>query len=168
MKQETLKMYPIHFYENPPQAPLLSSPSISISLGTVHSRGSSNTSGWSFLAHLAYSSLVFCPFHLHKTHSFLLPIPDYSPGSYDLLHSRLRLVSFPRNHLKIIYNFEELLLPVISAVSAHARKDLIGQEGHVIIPVHELQVFHIQDKFLEAFIYPEDFSLLLMAQQSLT
>jgi hypothetical protein len=69
--------------------------------------------------------------------------------------------------LKIVYNFEELLLPVISAVSAHAGKELIVQDGHVIVPVHELQVFHIQDKFPEAFIYSEDFSLPLSAQLSL-
>jgi hypothetical protein len=106
-------------------------------------------------------------FQLHKTRSFLSPIPDYSPGSYDLLHPRLRLVSFPRNHLKIVYNFEELLLPVISAASVHAGKELIVQDGHVIVPVHELQVFVIQDKFPEAFIYPEAFSVPLMAQQSL-
>ena len=104
-----------------------------------------------------------CLFQFHKTRSFLPPIPDYSPGSYDLLHPRLRLVSFPRNHLKILYNFEELLLPVISAVSVHAGKKIIVQDGHVIVPVHELQVFHIRDKFPEAFIYPEDHSLPLLA-----
>jgi hypothetical protein len=69
--------------------------------------------------------------------------------------------------LKIVYNFEELLLPVISAVSAHAGKELIVQDGHVIVPVHELQVFNFQDKFPEAFIYPEDFSLPMSAQLSL-
>jgi hypothetical protein len=70
--------------------------------------------------------------------------------------------------LKIVYNFEELLLPVISAVvSAHAGKELVVQDGHVIVPVHELQVLHIRDKFPEAFIYPEDFSLPLSAQLSL-
>ena len=84
-----------------------------------------------------------------------------------MLHPRLRLVSFPRNHLKILYNFEELLLPVISAAFAHAGKEFIVQDGHVIVPVHELQVFHIQDKFSEASIYPEDFSLPLLAQLNL-
>ena len=84
-----------------------------------------------------------------------------------MLHPRLRLVSFPRNYLKILYNFEELLLPVISTVSAHTGKELIVQEGHVIVPVHELQIFHIQDKFPEAFVYPEDFSLPLSAQLNL-
>jgi hypothetical protein len=110
---------------------------------------------------------VTCLFQFHKTRSFLPPIPDYSPGSYDLLHPRLRLVSFPRNHLKIVYNFEELLLPVISAASARAGKELIVQDDRVIVPVHELQVFHIKDKFPEAFIYPEDFFLPLSAQLSL-
>lgn len=98
--------------------------------------------------------------------NFLPPIPDYSPGSYDLLHPRLRLVFFPRNDLKIVYNFEELRLLLFPFLRIR-EKNFIVQDGHVIVPVHELQVFHIRDKFPEAFIYPEDFSLSLLAQLSL-
>lgn len=37
----------------------------------------------------------------------------------------------------------------------------------MIIPIHELQVPHILDKFKEATIYPEEFSVRALAQQSI-
>jgi hypothetical protein len=52
-------------------------------------------------------------------------------------------------------------------MSKKAGRPLIVREGYVGIPVHELQVTHIQDKFSEAEIYPIEFSLPLLAQQSI-
>lgn len=104
---------------------------------------------------------------MHKTRRFLPPLEDYSPGSYDLLHPRLRFVSLPRENLKVTYDFEDLTLPVLKLASLRAGKDLRVEENRIAIPVHELQVAHVQDKFPEAYIYPEEFNLPLLAQQSL-
>lgn len=104
---------------------------------------------------------------MHKTRKFLPPIPDFKPGQFDLHHPILRLVALPRDVLKITYDFEELTSPVIKAAGKQAGKSLIAPPGHVIIPIHELQVHHIQDKFPEAHIFPKEFSLPLQAQQSL-
>lgn len=104
---------------------------------------------------------------MHKTRLFLPPISSYSPGSYDLLHPRLRFVSLPRESVKTTYDFEGLTLPTLKLASVQAGKDLIVEADRIVIPVHELQLVHIQDKFLHAYIYPEEFSLPLLAQQSL-
>lgn len=97
---------------------------------------------------------------------FLPPLPDYAPGTYDLCHPKLRLVAIPKENLNITYDFEEYVQPILDAMSRKAGHPLIVSDGYVGIPVHELQVTHIQDKFSEAVIYPAEFSLPLLAQQS--
>lgn len=133
-------------YEHPPGAPCFSSPSIVWEQSIVEGH----------------------PTHpMHKTRWFLPPLPDYAPGQYDLLHPRLRFVSVPRDNLKITHDFEGLTLPVLKAASANAGKELVVREGRVVIPIHELQVVHIEHKFPDAQIYPEEYSLPILAQQSL-
>ncbi|EAU85373.2 hypothetical protein CC1G_07067 [Coprinopsis cinerea okayama7 len=104
---------------------------------------------------------------MHKTRRFLPPIPSFQPGQCDLLHPILRFISVPRENLKITYNFEELIAPLVKVAEKKASKPIISPKDHVIIPVHELQVYHIRDKFPEARIYPPEYSLPLEAQQSL-
>ena len=104
---------------------------------------------------------------MHKTRRFLPPLPNYLPGEYDLLQPQLRFISIPRGNVKITNNFEELVQPLLAAVSSRSGEQLVIKEDHVVIPVHAIQVAHIQDKFPEAHIYPEAFSLPLLAQQSL-
>lgn len=104
---------------------------------------------------------------MHKTRYFLPPLPDYPPGTYDLYHTTLRLIAVPKGNLNITYDFEGYVQPILVAMSKKAGRPLIVREGYVGIPVHELQVTHIQDKFSEAEIYPIEFSLPLLAQQSI-
>ncbi|KAF8071691.1 IucC family-domain-containing protein [Lyophyllum atratum] len=133
-------------YENPPQAPLFISPSVEWEQSIVEGH----------------------PTHpMHKTRYFLPPLPDFAPGSFDLYHPRLRLVTFPRESLHITYDFETYTQPIIAAMSKKAGQQLDIPDGRVGVPVHELQIFHIRDKFNEAEICPEVFSLSLLAQQSI-
>lgn len=104
---------------------------------------------------------------MHKTRHFLPPTPDIVPGTYDLYHPVLRFIALPRESLKITYGFEKLTEPVRTAVAERAGQVLSVPDGHVVVPVHELQVAHIQDKFKEAIIYPHEFNLPLLAQQSI-
>lgn len=97
----------------------------------------------------------------------MAPLLDYAPGTIDLLRPQLRFASVPRNETKITYEFESLTLPLLEAASIRAGKPLVVDDGHVVIPVHELQIAHIQDKFHNAIIYPKAFNLPLLAQQSL-
>ena len=75
-------------------------------------------------------------------------------------------MAIPKENLHITYDFEEYVQPILDAMSRKAAHPLIVSDGYVGIPVHELQVTHIQDKFSEAVIYPAEFSLPLLAQQS--
>lgn len=104
---------------------------------------------------------------MHKTRHFLPPGRDIAPGSYDLYNPKLRLVSVPKEELKITYDFETYIIPLIDAASKQAGQVLPVREGHVVVPVHELQVPHIQRKFPTVEVYPAEFSLPLLAQQSI-
>jgi len=73
----------------------------------------------------------------------------------------------PRKNLHITYDFEKHPQPLLDAMSKNAGRPVLTTDGHVVIPVHELQLVLIQDKFKEAVVYPEEFSLPLLAQQSI-
>ncbi|KAF5359778.1 hypothetical protein D9756_003207 [Leucocoprinus leucothites] len=134
-----------HSFENPPPAPTFDSPSIDWEESIVEGH----------------------PTHpMHKTRRFLPPLPDFVPGSYDLYNPKLRFVAVPREDLKITYDFEGLTRPLLDAAAKNAGRPLVVPEGFVVVPIHELQVAHVQDKFSGIRIFPEEFNLDLRAQQS--
>ncbi|KAF7424254.1 hypothetical protein PC9H_009560 [Pleurotus ostreatus] len=143
---ESAVKWQTYSYEHPPAAALFSSPSIDWEQSIVEGH----------------------PTHpMHKTRRFLPPITDFQPGEYDLYHPKLRFVALPKDDLKITHDFEGLTAPVREAASANANKPLVVPEGFLAIPVHELQVAHIQDKFKDAVIYPPEFYVSALAQQSI-
>src|SRR6267154_799501 len=104
---------------------------------------------------------------MHKTRLFLPPMTSLTPGSYNLHSPRLRLIALPRGSLHVTGDFEALTRPILDAAISNAGKALDVQQEHIIVPMHELQISHIQDKFEEATIYPEEFSVPALAQQSI-
>ncbi|KAF5390947.1 hypothetical protein D9757_003945 [Collybiopsis confluens] len=133
-------------YEYPPKAPLFSSSSIEWEQSIAEGH----------------------PTHpMHKTRVFLSPMRDVTPGGFDLYNPKLRFVALPKSSLNITYNFEGLTQPLRDAVSKAVGKIMPSSPDYLVIPVHELQVAHIEDKFKEAIIYPPEFSLPLLAQQSI-
>jgi hypothetical protein len=104
---------------------------------------------------------------MHKTRLFLPPMTSLTPGSYNLYSPRLRLIALPRGSLHVTGDFEALTRPILDAAISNAGKALDVRQEHIIVPTHELQIPHIQDKFKEATIYPEEFSVPARAQQSI-
>lgn len=103
---------------------------------------------------------------MHKTRHFLPPLPEYEPGEFDLHRTKLRLVAIPKENLKITYEFEKLTEPIIAAMAKAAGRPLSVRDGFVVVPVHQLQITHIEDKFPEAEIFPDEFSIPILGQQS--
>jgi hypothetical protein len=69
--------------------------------------------------------------------------------------------------LNVTGDFEALTQPILEAATRNAAKALDVPQDHIIVPIHELQVPHILDKFKEATVYPEEFSVPARAQQSI-
>lgn len=104
---------------------------------------------------------------MHKTRYFLPPIPCISPGSYDLYNPSIRLIILPISSLKITGPFSDLTKAIWEGAEKRAGRSIVLHEDEVVIPVHELQVFHIRDKFPEARILEKEFSVPARAQQSI-
>lgn len=94
-------------------------------------------------------------------------MPSLNPGSYDLYSPRLRLAILPRASLHVTGDFEALIQPILEGATKSAGRAFDVPESHIVVPVHELQVSHILDKFEEATVYPEEFSVPARAQQSI-
>ncbi|KAH9041648.1 IucC family-domain-containing protein [Lactarius pseudohatsudake] len=134
-----------HSYDRPPNAPTLLSPSIDWEQSIVEGH----------------------PTHpMHKTRHFLPPMPSLTPGSYDLYSPRLRFAILPRASIHVTGDFEALIQPILERATNNAGRALDVPENHIVVPVHELQVSHILDKFEEATVCPEEFSVPARAQQS--
>ncbi|KAJ3805063.1 IucC family-domain-containing protein [Lentinula lateritia] len=119
---------------------------------------------------------------MHKTRMFLPPMRDITDDdTYDLYNPQLRFIALPKSSLHITYDFEELTEPLrrcAAEAAAAAASDQVQEfltptgdmsipPSHFVIPIHELQIPHIEEKFPEALIYPEQFKLPLQAQQSI-
>jgi hypothetical protein len=98
---------------------------------------------------------------------FLPPIPDYAPGTYDLYHVKLRLVSAPKSQLEITSDFEKYMEPIIETASRNAGTELKVPVDHLIIPVFEIQIAHIQDKFPDIEVLPSEFAIPALSQLSI-
>ncbi|GAW02599.1 hypothetical protein LENED_004262 [Lentinula edodes] len=151
-----------HSYLHPPKAPTFpSSPSIEWEQSIVEGH----------------------PTHpMHKTRMFLPPMRDITDDdTYDLYNPQLRFIALPKSSLHITYDFEELTEPLrqtAAQAAAAAASDQVQKfltptgemsipPSHLVIPIHELQIPHIEEKFPDALIYPEQFKLPLQAQQSI-
>nr|GAT50190.1 predicted protein [Mycena chlorophos] len=142
---ETSILWQRHSFENPPNAPQFSDPSIVWEQSIVEGH----------------------PTHpMHKTRMFLSPIREIIPGTYDLYHTKLRFVAVPRDNLKITFDFERLTEPLRAAAAATAGKDLPVPDNFVVVPVHELQVAHIRAKFPEVIVFGPEFHLPILGMQS--
>src|SRR6188768_3443417 len=104
---------------------------------------------------------------MYKVRRFMPPLPDYEPGSYDLLRPLIRFISIPRANAAITFEFESIISPLLNAAAVRAGRSFDVNDDHVVLPVHELQVPHIEDKFLDAIVFPEEYYLRALAQQSL-
>ncbi|KAJ7650717.1 IucC family-domain-containing protein [Roridomyces roridus] len=143
---ESSVLWQKYSFENPPLAPQFSSPSIDWEQSIVEGH----------------------PTHpMHKSRMFLPPMRNVLPGTYDLQHTNLRFIAVPRENLKITYDFETYIAPLVKAASARAGEQLVVPENFVAIPVHDLQVAHIQAKFPDAVIFPPIFQLPILGQQSI-
>ena len=67
----------------------------------------------------------------------------------------------------ITYDFERHTQPILDVMPKKSGRPVPVTDGHVVVPVRELQLVHIQDKFKDAIVYPEESSLPMLAQQNI-
>lgn len=82
-------------------------------------------------------------------------MPPLNPGQENLKNPPLRLIAVPKSSINMRGDFEQLAMPLTNAMLAKTNTPREKYEGHVLIPVHYLQVPNIQDKFADAIVLPE-------------
>lgn len=76
-------------------------------------------------------------------------MPHLGPGDYDLYRPRVSLVSFPRSHIRTRGPFKRLIAPLVKAAT-----DEQPTKNTIFVPVHELQLVNVKERFKEARVVP--------------
>lgn len=107
---------------------------------------------------------------MHKARKSYPPMKVLLPGSYDLEHPKIRLVGLPKESAVLRGNYEELAQPMVDALleaGGHADEMRAKFNNHVFIAIHELQLPNVEQKFEDAYIFPEPYSIHVEALASL-
>ncbi|OBZ85715.1 Uncharacterized protein y4xN [Choanephora cucurbitarum] len=111
---------------------------------------------------------------MHKARKSFPPMKTLSPGSYDLDHPKVRLVGVPRSSAILRGDYENLSNKLVDALFEAG----VGQQNvkaerskydadYVYIAIHELQLPNVEQKFSDALIFPEAYSINVEALASL-
>ncbi|RCH85310.1 hypothetical protein CU098_006734, partial [Rhizopus stolonifer] len=111
---------------------------------------------------------------MHKARKSFPPMKTLSPGSYDLDHPKVRLVGVPRANAVLRGDYESLSDKLVNALfEAGCGENNVKAErskydpDYVYIAIHELQLPNIEQKFSDALIFPEGYSITVEALASL-
>lgn len=104
---------------------------------------------------------------MNNNRMLLPPIPNYAPGEYDLYNPQIRLAVVPAQDLHTTGDFVSLVAPLLDyAIKKAGWKPDISAD-RIVVPIHELQVHQILDKFPSVQVLPLEFALPEQAQQSI-
>ncbi|GJJ10653.1 hypothetical protein Clacol_004880 [Clathrus columnatus] len=104
---------------------------------------------------------------MHKMRRTLPPINEIAPGEFNWQEPHVRMVVVPRHRLNIQGPWDDYITPFIKKVRNIGENPLAILPTEVLVPVHELQIMNILEKFPEARVLPEEYSFVAFAQQSL-
>lgn len=109
---------------------------------------------------------------MHKARKSYPPMKPLTPGSYDLEHPNVRLVGIPRGSAVLRGDYETLSIELVNAMIEASGTDVKTfraqyDPDYVYIAIHELQIPNVQDKFSDALIFPESYSIPVEALASL-
>lgn len=105
---------------------------------------------------------------MHRARRTLPPLQSLTPATRDWYRPRVRFAVVPRSRMDVRGDFEIQILDLAKAAAAHVGASLPQiAPDRLIMPVYDLQVANIQDKFADVQILPEEISIQAQAQASL-
>ena len=87
--------------------------------------------------------------------------------SRDWKHPRVRFAVVPRTRLDIVGPFERDIRQVTELATRPSGVPLPQRDGCVIVPVYDLQIANLRDKFPNVEILGEEFSIPSLGQASI-
>ena len=105
---------------------------------------------------------------MHRARRTLPPLRPLTPATRDWYRPMVRFAVVSRSRVDVRGDFETRILGLAKAAAAHAGTVLPEiAPDRLIMPVYDLQVANIQDKFADVEVLPEEYSLPVQAQASL-
>lgn len=104
---------------------------------------------------------------MHRARHAVPPLPHQDPRSRDWKHPQIRFAFVQRSRLDVLGPFETEIRPITELAIRASGRPLPEKDGCVVVPVYDLQVANIRDKFPEVEILDEEFSIPSLAQASI-
>ncbi|KAG0171015.1 hypothetical protein DFQ30_001634 [Apophysomyces sp. BC1015] len=105
---------------------------------------------------------------MHKARKSYPPMPPLEPGHVNLEQPKLRAVAIPKSSLNLRGEFEELSRPLLDAMLKSESKTFRAKyPGHVFMPIHELQIPNVEQKFPDAVVLPPQYNVTVEALTSI-
>lgn len=105
---------------------------------------------------------------MHRARRTLPPLQPLTPATRDWYRPRVRFATVSRSRMNVRGDFEARMLDLAKDAAARtgARLPELAPD-RIIMPVYDLQVANIQEKFADVEILPEEISIQAQAQASL-
>ncbi|KAI8140145.1 IucC family-domain-containing protein [Fennellomyces sp. T-0311] len=91
---------------------------------------------------------------MHKTRSSFPPLLPLYPDQVDFERPKIRLVAIPVNSILIRGDFETLVAPLVDVILSKTGEQRYKYAGHVLMPIHEMQVPNVEERFKNAIVLP--------------
>jgi len=104
---------------------------------------------------------------MHRARLAVPPLPYQDPQNRDWKHPRIRLALVSRSRLDIIGPFEKEIRRITELVARSSGMPVPQRDGYVVVPVYDLQIANIRDKFPDVEILDEEFSIPSLGQASI-
>ncbi len=104
---------------------------------------------------------------MHRSRHAVSPLPCQDPQNRDWKHPRIRFAAVSRSSLDIVGPFEREIRPITELVERASGMPLPRRDGFVIVPVYDLQIANLRDKFPNVEILDEKFSIPSLSQASI-
>jgi hypothetical protein len=104
---------------------------------------------------------------MHRARHAIPPLSCQDPQIRDWKCPRIRFAVVSRPMLDIVGPFEGEIRPITELVARASGMPLPQRDGCVIVPVYDLQIVNIRDKFPDVEILGEKFSIPSLSQASI-
>ncbi|KAI0043239.1 hypothetical protein FA95DRAFT_1498871 [Auriscalpium vulgare] len=105
---------------------------------------------------------------MHRARRTLPPLPAVTPADRDWHHPRIRFALVPRKRLEFQGAFEREVEPLTRLAAQRAGKSLPdGDDERIVMPLYDLQVTNVREKFPDIEVLGEEFSIQALGQVSI-
>jgi hypothetical protein len=104
---------------------------------------------------------------MHRARHAVPPLPCQDPQNRDWKHPRIHFAVVPRSRLDIVGAFEREIRRITELAAHFSGMPLPQRDGCINIPVYDMQIANIREKFPDVEVLDEEFSIPSLGQASI-